>query len=37
MATSTTARAEGCAGEEKVRFAILENNGRVTLIPLGKK
>jgi uncharacterized membrane protein YcaP (DUF421 family) len=26
-------RAEGCAGEEDVRFAILENNGHVTVIP----
>ena len=27
-------RAEGCAGEEEVRFAVLENNGHVTVIPL---
>jgi uncharacterized membrane protein YcaP (DUF421 family) len=26
-------RAEGCAGEEEVRFAVLENNGHVTVIP----
>ena len=26
-------RTEGCAGEEEVRFAILENNGHVTVIP----
>jgi len=25
-------RAEGCAGEEEVRLAVLENNGRVTVI-----
>ena len=30
-------RAEGCAGEEEVRFALLENNGHVTVIPLEKK
>jgi uncharacterized membrane protein YcaP (DUF421 family) len=24
----------GCAGEEEVRFAILENNGHVTVIPM---
>ena len=29
-------RAEGCAGEEEVRFAILENNGHVTVIPSAK-
>jgi uncharacterized membrane protein YcaP (DUF421 family) len=28
-------RAEGCAGPEEVRFAVLENNGRVTVIPKG--
>jgi uncharacterized membrane protein YcaP (DUF421 family) len=27
-------RTEGCAGEEEVRFAILENNGHVTVIPM---
>ena len=26
-------RAEGCAGPEEVRFAVLENNGHVTVIP----
>ena len=26
-------RAEGCAGPEEVRFAVLENNGQVTVIP----
>ena len=26
-------RAEGCAGPEDVLFAILENNGHVTVIP----
>ena len=30
-------RAEGCAGEEEVRFALLENNGHVTVIPLARK
>jgi uncharacterized membrane protein YcaP (DUF421 family) len=25
-------RAEGCAGEEEVRFAVLENNGHVTVV-----
>ncbi|MGA2496700.1 MAG: YetF domain-containing protein [Tepidisphaeraceae bacterium] len=25
-------RAEGCAGAEDVRFAVLENNGRITII-----
>ena len=30
-------RAEGCAGPEQVRFAVLENNGHVTVIPLHKK
>jgi uncharacterized membrane protein YcaP (DUF421 family) len=25
-------RAEGCASEEEVRFAILENNGHVTVV-----
>ncbi len=27
-------RAEGCAGPEDVRFAVLENNGHITVIPL---
>ena len=27
-------RAEGCAGEEDVRFAVLENNGHVTVVPM---
>ena len=27
-------RAEGCAGEEEVWFAVLENNGHVTVIPM---
>jgi uncharacterized membrane protein YcaP (DUF421 family) len=27
-------RAEGCAGPEEVRFAVIENNGHVTVIPL---
>lgn len=27
-------RAAGCAGPEEVRFAVLENNGQVTVIPL---
>jgi uncharacterized membrane protein YcaP (DUF421 family) len=26
-------RAEGCAGPEEVRFAVLENNGRISVIP----
>ena len=26
-------RADGCAGPEEVRFAVLENNGQVTVIP----
>jgi uncharacterized membrane protein YcaP (DUF421 family) len=26
-------RAEGCCGPEMVRFALLENNGNVTVIP----
>jgi uncharacterized membrane protein YcaP (DUF421 family) len=26
-------RADGCAGPEQVRFAVLENNGHVTVIP----
>jgi uncharacterized membrane protein YcaP (DUF421 family) len=26
-------RASGCAGPEEVRFAVLENNGQVTVIP----
>ena len=30
-------RAEGCAGEEQVRFAVLENNGHVTVIPMEAK
>jgi len=30
-------RAEGCAGEEEVRFAVLENNGHVTVIPMEAK
>ena len=30
-------RAEGCAGEEEVRFAVLENNGHITVIPMEKK
>ncbi len=30
-------RAVGCAGEEEVRFAVLENNGHVTVIPREKK
>ena len=25
-------RAEGCAGEEEIRFAVLENNGHVTVV-----
>ena len=29
-------RAEGCAGPEEVRFAVIENNGHVTVIPLHK-
>ena len=27
-------RAEGCAGPEEVRFALIENNGHITVIPL---
>ena len=27
-------RAEGCAGPEEVRFAVIENNGHITVIPL---
>jgi uncharacterized membrane protein YcaP (DUF421 family) len=27
----------GCVGEEEARFAILENNGHVTVIPIEKK
>jgi uncharacterized membrane protein YcaP (DUF421 family) len=27
-------RASGCAGEEEVRFAVLENNGHITVIPM---
>jgi hypothetical protein len=27
-------RAEGCVGPEEVRFAVLENNGHVTVIPM---
>jgi uncharacterized membrane protein YcaP (DUF421 family) len=27
-------RAEGCAAEEHARFAILENNGHITVIPM---
>ena len=30
-------RAEGFAGEDEARFAILENNGHVTVIPMGEK
>ena len=30
-------RAEGCAGPEQVRFAVLENNGHVTVIPMHEK
>jgi uncharacterized membrane protein YcaP (DUF421 family) len=30
-------RAAGCAGPEDVRFAVLENNGHVTVIPLPKE
>jgi uncharacterized membrane protein YcaP (DUF421 family) len=29
-------RAEGCAGPEHVRFALLENNGHMTVIPMRK-
>ena len=29
-------RAEGCASEEEVRFAVLENNGHITVIPMEK-
>jgi len=29
-------RAGGCAGPEEVRFAVLENNGHVTVVPLPK-
>lgn len=29
-------RANGCAGPEEVRFAVLENNGHLTVIPRGK-
>jgi len=29
-------RAGGCAGPEEVRFAVLENNGQVTVIPRSK-
>jgi uncharacterized membrane protein YcaP (DUF421 family) len=29
-------RSEGCAGIEEVRFAVLENNGRITVIPKAK-
>lgn len=29
-------RTEGCAGAEDVRFAVLENNGHVTVIPIDK-
>ena len=29
-------RAEGCACEEEVRFAVLENNGHITVIPREK-
>lgn len=28
-------RAQGCAGPEEVRFAVLENNGSVSVIPRG--
>src|SRR4051812_18554553 len=30
---SSALRAEGCCGPEDVRFALLENNGHVTVIP----
>ncbi len=30
-------RAGGCAGPEEVRFAVLENNGHVTVIPKSKE
>jgi len=30
-------RAEGCVGPEDVRFAVLENNGHVTVIPMDGK
>jgi uncharacterized membrane protein YcaP (DUF421 family) len=30
-------RANGCAGPEEVRFALLENNGQLTVIPKTKK
>src|SRR5664280_3284223 len=30
-------RANGCAGPEEVRFAVLENNGQFTVIPKTKK
>lgn len=30
-------RAGGCAGPEEVRFAVLENNGQVTVIPKPKE
>ena len=29
-------RAEGCAGPEEVRFAVVENNGQLTVIPKDK-
>jgi uncharacterized membrane protein YcaP (DUF421 family) len=29
-------RAEGCCGPEEVRFALLENNGQITVIPMKK-
>ena len=30
-------RAAGCAGPTEVRFAVLENTGKVSVIPLGKQ
>lgn len=30
-------RANGCAGPEEVRFAVLENNGQLTVIPKKNK
>jgi hypothetical protein len=32
--TNAALRSEGCAGSEDVRFAVLENNGHVTVIPM---
>jgi uncharacterized membrane protein YcaP (DUF421 family) len=34
---NSSLRSEGVAGAEEVRFAVLENNGHVTVIPRGVK